>query len=323
MSGREILRYDPGFIEEAIFFTLRRRADSRAFHKERERVYEIAGAEERERLFQDLNLAWLKRLDLALPIEKAIDEQPLVPSKVKCCIVARAPAKKEQGAELFVSAETNLDERERRAVRLLLTPEFLLEAEPLLAFLRRELFHIADMLDPSFGYEPSLPGAAGGPAHESLLRDRYRALWDAAIDGRMARRGWLSPSARANALLSFARAFPFFGAETEPIFSGFFDREPHTHAELAGFACAPRSAVAPATPESCCPLCRFPTHAFEPEACDLPQNVVAEITRDFPSWRPSQGLCIQCADLYRASRLSAAAAMLLPGSVGNSPASRG
>jgi hypothetical protein len=314
MKGREILRYDPGFIEEAIFFALRGRADSRAFHRERDRLYDI-GAEEREQLFQDLNLAWLERLELALPIEKAIDEQPLIAAKVKSCIVARAPSRKEQGAELFVSGEKNLDERERRAVRLLLAPESLSDDQTLLAFLRHEFFHIADMLDPGFGYEPSLPGAAGGPAHESLLRERYRALWDAAIDGRMVRRGWLSPAARSNALLSFARAFPNFGAETERIFSSFFDPGPHTHAELAAFARAPRSAVGPAAPESCCPLCRFPTRAFEPEACDLPQNVVAEIVRDFPTWRPSQGLCTQCADLYRASRLSAAAAKMLPGLV--------
>jgi hypothetical protein len=198
-----------------------------------------------------------------------------------------------------------------------------LEPEPLLALLRHEFFHIADMLDSSFGYEPTLPDAAGGPAHVSLLGDRYRVLWDATINGRMVRRGWLSSPGRADDLQSFTRAFPIFGAEAEEIFSNFFDREPHTHAELVAFACAPRSAVGQTgrstTPETCCPLCRFPTHAFEPEPCDLPGQVVA---LDFPTWLPSQGICIQCADLYRACQLSAAAAMLLPGSRCNSAASR-
>ena len=52
----------------------------------------------------------------------------------------------------------------------------------------------------------------------------------------------------------------------------------------------------------------------EPEPARLPDEVRNAIRADFPSWEPCEGLCIQCADLYRARRLSVAAAMLLPGS---------
>ena len=317
MTGAAKLRYDPAFIEDAVFFAARRSPEARTFRRERDHSYEISDIEERDRAFQELNLKWFKRLGLAAPIEKAVDEQPLLSSSAKWCVVARAPGKKEEGAELFVSAEANLSAQDRRRVRLLLRPASLLDPEQVLTFLRHELFHIADMLDPAFGYEPSLPPAEGGPTHDSLLRERYRALWDATINGRMVRCGWLSPSARVDDFKSFARAFAMLAPDTEEAFAAFFDREPHTHDELVAFARAPRSAAYQGQnlqDQNRCPLCRFPTLTFEPEPERLEREVIAEIRRDFPSWQPSQRLCIQCADLYRARRLSVSAAMLLPGS---------
>lgn len=43
------------------------------------------------------------------------------------------------------------------------------------ALLRAELLHLADMLDPAFGYAPTLPEMDGGPSAAGLLQDRYRA----------------------------------------------------------------------------------------------------------------------------------------------------
>jgi len=95
------------------------------------------------------------------------------------------------------------------------------------------------------------------------------------------------------------------------VFSRFFDGERPTHPELASFAFDPRAAIS--SPGTHCPLCRFPTHAFEPEPENLGNEVIEAITRDFPQWAPALGLCVQCADLYRANRLAIAAAKELPG----------
>jgi len=207
--------------------------------------------------------------------------------------------------------------KESRTVQILLRPESLLDPAALLPFLRRELYHIADMLDPEFGYEPSLPPAEGGPTHDRLLKERYRVLWDTTIDGRMARRGWASDSARAERLREFCCAFPMFGEENHQIFSRFFDQEPHTHAELVAFALDPRAALTDAPPRahpgSRCPLCGFPTYAFRSEPEKLPPTVLDQIRIDFPKWDPSQGLCAQCADVYSAMELSVNAARSLPG----------
>lgn len=308
------VHYDPRLIEEAVFLAVNRRPEEKRFHGERSPLYGIANAEEREQAFQNFHRAWFFRLGLSEQIEQALAEQPLLSSSVKSCLVARAPGKREEGAELFVNPDQGLNEKERRTVSIFLRPESFLSPLALLTFLRHELLHIADMLDPNFGYEPALPPAEGGPTHDRLLKDRYRVLWDATIDGRMVRRGWAPGSLRAERLSEFGLAFPMFGEESKNLFSRFFDREARTHAELVAFVLDPKSfdeALKAPQAGGRCPLCAFPTYAFDPEA--LSPEVTAQIAQDFPRWLPSHGLCRQCADLYRARGLSAPAATCLPG----------
>jgi hypothetical protein len=186
-----------------------------------------------------------------------------------------------------------------------------------MTLLRCELFHIADMLDADFAYEPSLPKAEGGPTYDTLITNRYRVLWDITIHGRMTRRGWLPESDRADQLAYFRDAFPMLKDNADESFDPFFDSDRPTHPELVAFAFDPRnaggSAGDPCAPGTHCPLCKFPTHSFEPKPENLGDDVLAAIKGDFENWMPSMGLCAQCADLYRASRLSLAALKLLPG----------
>lgn len=300
----EILRYDPRFLEEAVFLSFRGHPKALAFQTERDRLYEIPDTDDREKAFQELNVRWFDHLGLAKPIETAVHEQPLISSGVKWCVVACAAGKGEEGAELFVNPEDTLEDKQRRTVRILLRPESLLTPEILLTFLRHELFHIMDMLDPLFGYEPALPAAESGPTYDRLLQARYRVLWDSSIDGRMVRRRWAPESIRAERLDEFSRAFPMLEKEIPGMFSHFFDQEPHTHAELISFACNPRAALglSPETPQpgSRCPLCGFPTYSFSPKPERLGTETIARINRDFPRWHPFNGLCLQCADLYQA-----------------------
>lgn len=205
----------------------------------------------------------------------------------------------------------------RRTLRILLMPKSLLKPEALLRLMRHELLHIADMLDPAFAYEPTLPRTEGGPTYDTLITNRYRVLWDVTINGRMVRRGWILGSARDGQLNEFARAFPMLAERTEDTFNLFFNGDEHSHPELAAFAFDPRAAAGQAqgasAPGTHCPLCKFPTYIFEPEPNNLGSDVLQAINHDFPQWTPSLGLCKQCADLYRASRLSVAAARELPG----------
>jgi hypothetical protein len=312
--AENFLRYEPGLVETAVFFAVREGPEERLYHRERSRLYGIADPEKRERAFRDFNAGWFARLGVAAPIEQALGEAPTVLSNVGHCLVAGAPEKKIEGAELFVTPGAGPGKKEKPTACILLLPKSLLDTARLLAFLRHELLHLTDMLDPGFGYKPALPAAEGGPTHDRLLMDRYRVLWDATIDGRMARSGWGPASVRDERLEEFARTFPMLGALTEDLFGGFFNRDAHTHADLVAFASDPRTGFRKtASPGSRCALCGFPTYDFEPSPERLPEHIVAAIGADFPAWRPSRGLCGQCAELYRAREMSLSAARELPG----------
>jgi hypothetical protein len=309
--------YDPRLIEEAVFHAQHDRGDSERFDQRRNQIYEIADLDERERLFQELNRTCFDRLELGEVIERCLSEQPLIAAHVERCFVIGASQAKEEGAELFVAPDGAMQDKERRTLRLLTQPESLLNADALQTFLRRELFHIADMLDPAFAYEPMLPKADGGPTYDTLITNRYRVLWDVTIAGRMLRRGWCDGVVQEQQYGEFVHGFPMLKDNSEELFAKFFAADQPRHAELADFAFDPRKAgdalVQHAAPGTHCPLCKFPTHSFEPQPDQLGVETLRAIAEDFPNWQPALGLCSQCADLYRARQLSLAALHALPG----------
>jgi hypothetical protein len=316
MSQTLRLRYDPRLIEESVFLAQRSIEEPRNVRVERERIYEISDSEERERRFAQLYYFRFINLRLADPVEQTLREQPMIAARARSCFAVFAAHAQDEGAELFLAPDEDQDPQKRFTIRLLLRPRSLLNRESLLTFLRHELFHIADMLDPAFAYEPALPASEVGPTYDSLLRDRYRTLWDTTINGRMVKRGWLSGSTRSQSLSDFAAGFPMLGGEVENVFARFFDQQPHSHPQFVAFSQNPRAAfgnvaVGP-QPGSRCALCGFPTYTFaQPESLD--RLTSAEIVHDFPQWHPTDGLCTQCADLYRTKSLSIEAAKLLPG----------
>jgi hypothetical protein len=317
MSQTLRLRYDPRLIEESVFLAQRSMDNPRNIREERERIYEISDPEERERRFAQLYYSRFVDLRLTDPIEQTLQEQPTIAARARGCFVVFAAHAQDEGAELFVASDEVRDPQERFTIRLLLRPKSLLDTESLLTFLRHELFHIADMLDPAFAYEPALPASEVGPTYDSLLRDRYRTLWDTTINGRMVRRGWLPGSTRSQYLSDFAVGFPMLGDEVENVFARFFDQGPHSHPQFVAFSQNPRAAFGDVTvgpqPGSRCLLCGFPTYTFAPQPERLDRLTIAEIVHDFPHWHPSDGLCTQCADLYRVKWRSMEAAKLLPG----------
>jgi hypothetical protein len=133
------------------------------------------------------------------------------------------------------------------------------------------------------------------------LKHRYRALWSAYVDGRLARRGLGRMEARAERFTEFASAFPMLGEETSEAFERFFDGNHLIHDELLSFATNPERALGRERegphPGERCSLCGFPTHVFEPEP--LTPALQHRIRKSFPEWDPVDGLCRQCAEIYR------------------------
>jgi hypothetical protein len=317
MMEKDFLCFDPRLIEESVFAALKADPAARRFHGERVKLYKIPAEEEREAAFMALHRDWFQRLGLASPIEQALEEQPLLFALTRSCVVARAWERKQEGAELFVRGDDGMSEKAKRTVRVLIRVESLLRPAALLEFLRREFFHIVDMVDPDFQYQPALPSAEGGPLLDGLLRERYQALWDTTISGRMVRRGWLDGACREYHRRGFARAFPMLGQKSEEAFSRFFDMDGHTHGDLITFCQRPAQEIsndeAHQRGTARCPLCGFPTQTFHEKPDELGSAIHEAIRSDFPNWRPALGICRQCADLYCAGALSMGAARLLPG----------
>ncbi len=305
--------FEPTLVEEVVLRTIGGHPDQRNFRRERNRLYLIADWDVREQTFQKFHTSWFERLGFGHPIHVALRELPILAHTCTRCVVASAATRHDEGADLLVT--TNIAGADERTVLIRVRPPTFDDAEEFLALLRTELLHVADMVDPAFGYEPKLPSTDGGPTCERLLRDRYRSLWNVSVAGRLVRRAVAPAGARESAQLAFAAAFPMLGAATDTAFARFFDGFALTHAELLAFATAPRLQQAGGAfpPGGRCPLCRFPTYAPEPAPEQLPGAVIERIVGDFPDWHATDGLCSQCADLYRARPLSASAAQVLPG----------
>jgi hypothetical protein len=247
---------EPRLVEEAVLCALKGQAEETRFRAERDRLYEVADPEAREAGFRAFHAEWFERLGLGRGIAQALQERPSVAMNVTRCLVVSASSGRDEGAELFVSPDNGRGESPRRAVVIRVRPETLSIPRRLRFLLRHELTHIADMLDPRFGYEPRLRVSEALPTRERLLRERYRVLWDAFIDGRLAQSGWAPAGIRAERLRDFACTFPMLGERTEEAFRRFFEGTSLTHADLAAFATDPERAFLDGVPPPHLPALR-------------------------------------------------------------------
>lgn len=291
--------YDARLVEEVVLRALPGRPEEGEFRQIRDQLYEMGDPDERDRAFCTFHGQWFQRLGLCQPLEDALAERPILCQQTRRCAVVRARSKKEEGAELFVSPDPAVG----RTIGVQLQPESVLDSAQLRGLLRHEFLHLADMLDPQFGYEPELHIPEEGMARR-LVQDRYRVLWDTTIDGRLVREGQAPMRVRRRRLQDFARAFPMLDPDLERHFARYFDQAGHHHAELVSCARDPVQAFGlTEAVNRRCPLCTFPSYSFEPDPENLPPALVRQIEEHFPAWHPAQGLCRQCADLYRSRQV--------------------
>ena len=205
------LRYDPRLIESAVFESTRRAAQDgnpqpqKELRRRLDPLYATTtNAEERERSFRDAYADLFAKARLADPLEALVAEQPLIASRVVRCFVRFALRVKNEGAELFVKPG---DAEHERTLVIAVRTETLLDEGYLARLLRHELQHVADMLDDQFAYD--VDGAPNGEsrAHNSLILDRFRVLWDTYIDGRLARHGRDGQATCADRAREFHKVF--------------------------------------------------------------------------------------------------------------------
>jgi hypothetical protein len=230
------LAYSPQLVEEAVLLAegTTTAQDRRAFRRDRDRLYEVPEEAAREAGFHALHLEWFRRLGLQRAIEQVVAERADLAERVREGRVLPAAGARDEGADLIDRVAPG-GGHERPLLVLRLRPSLLLEADAVRALLRHELVHVADMLDPAFEYHRTLP-PDDGRTSGTLLRDRYRVLWDATIDGRLARAGLLPDGVRAARRREFEATFPMLGSRTLAVFDAWFDQRHPSHAELLAFA---------------------------------------------------------------------------------------
>ena len=314
-------RYDVRLVETAVHRAIQTRSgvSQQLFHREREAAYGIADPDARDERFGQVHRRWFARLGLGRPLDRALAEARASLTQVEECRVATAVSRKDELADLFdrsavgdsldgVQSGVDLPANASKVILVRLRPEAFLDPPALLAFLRHEFLHLADILDPSFAYQRRLPCVDAGPSYDHVLRNRYRVVWDTTIDGRLLRRGFANPEVRSARFKEFRAAFPMLGGEVGQEFERWFDAEHPTHERLVAFIRDPASFGD--TPEGRfagrCPICRFPTAVLDPHPERLSEEAREELHDDYPWWRLELGVCSQCVDLYQARHASSA-----------------
>lgn len=285
------MRCDPAFLEEIVTMAAERDPQfDRRYHELADPLYEMVPPNEREMAFAQLHRRLLAELGYERLIWEVISEFPIIQATIVEVILTKAWHRREEGADL----RERLDGNERtKVLTLTLHPKQFASPDNLRRFLRHELLHIADMLDPSFGYQ-KVGQIAPTKAQEHLIRDRYRVLWDITVDGRLTRMGKETVATKEQRYAEFVSMFTNLPEpERTVLFERLWNDGRPSHDELLSLA---KSSGASLTPNGVCPLCQFPTHAW---ANDLPEKVLALVRHDFPNWTIEQGICERCAELYR------------------------
>jgi len=299
------LRYDEDFVEAAVFLcTSGRRSGVPSlqiprFHREREKLYGILDPDERNAAFFRLHLSWFREWGLETLIQEVLAEYPLLARELNVLAVRKTRGKNDEGAELYVN------EAGRRSAILSLRAEAFSRDAALQDYLRHEFMHLRDMVDPMFGYSPTLDLAGLNVAQYRLARERYRLLWDAAIDGRLCAAGRTPSRSREQHAEAFARSYPFWPeGEQARIFESLWRNPTYRHADFLALIADPRGLRDAHRPEpgASCPLCGFSTFAWG-GADKLAPEMTAAIVAEFPAWTADQGLCARCEEAYREAAL--------------------
>lgn len=296
------LRYDDDLMEAAVFLGASGRRPGvpplqlARFHRAREKLYHVLDPEERNAAFFRLHLEWFREWGLETPISAVLKEFPLLAAHLAMLAIRMSRGKHDEGAELYVN-----DAGERNGM-LALRPERFIHDAALTTFLRHECMHLHDMLDPAFGYAPTLECPELNAAQQRLARERYRLLWDITIDGRLTAGGHPPITDREQHAAAFRRGYSFWPEQRQAeTFEALWGAAAPCHADFLALIADPRGlreTHRPA-PGAACPLCDFSTFTWADPAALRPE-IAARVAAEFPAWSPEQGLCHRCLEAYQA-----------------------
>ncbi len=307
----------PRLVEEAVFQACRRAPEGGEWlRRSLDRAYRLPEGAERDLRFERVHAVAFRRMGLAKALHGIFAAHPALALAEGAVRIGPAPGRAKEGVDLH--ERLGVDGRRVRSVLASVLPATLSDPAAAARRLHRDAMKTADLLDPAFAWteEPAEPT----PARRESVRLRYGAAWDAWTDGRLERRGLPSPVSREEGALSFAMVFvgPLGEEGARAAFEAARAREAWTHAGILALARNPDGRTPDGgratgrSPGSSCPLCRFPTHDWEPDPAGLPPDVAAAVRRSDAGWTPEQGICGQCTLLFRGQVRLARTAESLP-----------
>jgi len=303
------LWFEPGLAEEAVFQVLHAgQVDGRLaarIRRRRSRIYNLPQGDERDTAFVTASLEAFRGLALERVFQETLDELPKLSALAELKVM-KARSRPDEHAELLVREEGGNGGGVplRRGVVWVLVSRFL-EPETTRHFLRRELFHLSDMLDERFAYRADAIPRDQPPALQSLFRDRYRFLWELTVVGRLERSGRLPAGSLETLRNACDRVFASLEAhDRSELFQRVADDDQPEHERLtalAGLASheGPRSQPpAHSRRGGVCPVCGFPTSDWVDSPESIPLPVRNAVLRSVPHWEPAWGICRRCHELY-------------------------
>jgi hypothetical protein len=305
------LLYDDDLVEAVVSLTADGRRPGVAslqihrFHFERERIYSTLDPDERADAFSRLYLRWFQHWGLDRPLKDALAVFPELEPALSVLAFRKGRTRSEEGAEMYVNASGH-----RNGVVALRAMQFERD-EMLVPWLRRELMHLADMVDPRFGYSPAIPGGESSLGQHRPVLERYRLLWNISIEGRLERR-FGSPQKKFYQD-QFDRAFAFWTEEKRrETFDSFWNDVSPKHEGLMSTALDPRQSMNSdrPMPGAACPLCGFSTFDWAKFSEVHPRTIKA-IRTEFPDWNLKQGVCSRCAEIYRSASFELPATLFM------------
>lgn len=290
------LSFDETLIEAVVGSVLTSRTSKihplqiKRFQLERERLYSILDPDERDIGFAQFYHKWFQEWELERKFKSIVSQFPLLLRHLSVLAFRKALRKSDEGGELYVNSNS-----ENHGVVALL-PEKVKNEIALVRFLNHELMHLNDMVDVAFGY--SLDFFNSNSSQRNLMIKRYRVLWDVTIDGRLARKSLETICSKDQRLSEFQRAFSYLSNEKQiHLFDELWSGTVNHEKLLKQIARQNESVlVGNMAPGSPCPLCEFPT--FDWYSTDISESAVKRIQKEFPNWKPDEGICTRCWESY-------------------------
>ncbi len=287
--------------------------DVATYHAEAESIYQIRPVEQRAARFRELYKRWFYLGQFNALVADAFVELPEITRNTSVVTVTRAVSSAEERADLSSHTGSAVTAQHRKHwIGIRVMPARFLAEENLRPWLRHELWHVRDMLDPVFAYRRDELSQAAGNAErlpERVVQDRYSLFWALSIDVRIERAGLKTLRSPVERRARLAQAFRNISPD---VIDSAIETLGHTrgltHPELLELARHPRQLFGQNSPQdgttqplsgTTCPLCRFPTFEWAELTSPTSDTIIAGIRRAYPHWSPELGVCSTCCDLFR------------------------